>query len=512
METERTKNAFLNTFFGLINKIITLVCPFVVRTVFIKTLGMEYLGLNSLFGSIMNVLSIAELGVGSAIVFSMYSAIAKQDNETMCALMNLYKKAYRVIGSIILTVGLVITPLVPFLVKGTTPKAVSIYVVYVIHLLSTVLGYFMFAYRSCLLTAFQKSYVISNVASLSSFVVYVLQILFLIKGRGYYWYISVMLVGAVLCNVTNAILSKRMFPEYNPSGKVSNEKYKDIVEKIKALLFYRIGGVVLISVDSIVISAFLGLTALAKYNNYYYIIQTLFGFLAVYYGSITAGIGNSIASESREKNYNDFRKLTFIQKWIIAWFSACLLCLYQPFMKLWVGAENMLPFGIVISLTAYFYLWKMMEIINVYKDASGMWQYDKYRPLVASVFNLLLNLIFVNVIGLYGIVLSTVAAIFIVIMPWSTHTVFKHYFNNGFKEYMFRYFADMIIAAVICVATYFITNLITGAGITAFIIKCVVCAIFPNILLMAIFFSTKDFKETRPWITEKIKLIIGKKA
>ncbi len=510
MVIERTKNAVRNTLFGIINKLITLIVPFAVRTVFIRKLGLEYLGLNSLFTSVLSVLSIAELGIGTAIVFDMYSAISSNDSQTLSSLFNFYKKIYRIIGAAVATIGVLISPVIPYLIKADVPSGINLYYIYAIHLLNTLSGYFLFSYRASIIVAHQRNDVISNVATVCSLITSIIQIILLLIGKNYYYYISITVFISVIYNFIIYISSKKLFPDIKPVGEITAEQKKKIKKRVKALFLYRIGGLVLVSADSIVISAFIGLKELAKYNNYFYVIQTLFGFLAVYYSGLTAGIGNSISSETVEKNKADYDKLSFIQKWLICWFSACLLCLYQPFIKLWLGESMLYPFGVVICFTLYFYFWKMMEITNVYKDAAGLWQYDQYRQIVAPAVNLTLNIILVKKIGVYGVILSTVFAIVVIILPWSTYTLFKQYFKYGFKKYMLQYFVDFIIAVLICALSFYITRQIKSDSIFAFVAKVVCCIIVPNLLLFAFYFRSKGFKETEIWIKQKAKKLIIK--
>ena len=276
MKLERTKNSVKGIVSGMINKIILLIIPFIVRTIFIKTLGMEYLGLNSLFSSILNILNLAELGVGSAIVFSLYSAIAKNDEKEICALMNFYKKIYRIIGILVVAIGLIILPFIRQLCKGSVPTDVNIYILYLMYLVNSASSYFLYAYKNCLLTAYQQTYISNNVSTFVKVGLNVLQAIFLLLGQGYYVYLALAILATITENIVNAIWATRKYPNYKANGEIPKDEKKMIYKKVKALFFYKVGGVVLSSVDSIVISSFLGLTVLGKYNNYYYVITVLF--------------------------------------------------------------------------------------------------------------------------------------------------------------------------------------------------------------------------------------------
>lgn len=506
MKYERTKNTVRGTAFGFLNRVISLLIPFLVRTILIRVLGMEYLGLGSLFSSILGVLSLAELGVGAAIVFSMYQAIADEDKGLICALMAFYKKAYRAVGGVILLAGLLMTPLLPIICPQQLPDGMNLFLLYFIYLANTVLSYFLFAYKNCLLTAFQRVDISSNVGSCIHLALYFLQIVVLLVTRNYYCYVVLIPIFSVIQNVATAYYVTKKYPEYSAVGEIPTTLYNDIINKIKALFLYKIGSVVLTSVDSIVISAFLGLSVLGQYNSYYYVIYTLFGFLQVYYTAMTPGVGNSMSTETVEKNYMDFKKLNFIQGWIIGWCTVCLLCLYQPFISLWVGNEYLFPRGVVICFALYFYLWKMMDMVNTYKEASGMWEYDKYRQIFASGTNLILNIVLVQKIRIYGILLSTVLSIACITLPWSTIVLFKYYFKCGLGEYFKKYAIRFLVTCFVGVVTSVVCEVFMP-NMTAMTLlgRGIICVFLPNLLFWFVFHFSTDYKDTVQWVDKKFR-------
>ena len=427
---ERTRNASRNIFFGVILKAYQILVPFLMRTAMIYLMGVQYLGLNSLFTSILQVLNLAELGVGSAMVYSMYKPIAEDDNATICALMKLYKTYYRLIGLIIAVIGCILTPFIPKLISGDVPKGVNIYILYLLNLGATVLSYWLFAYKNSILQAHQRTDIVSKVTLVTNTMQYGLQILVLWIFRNYYLYVIVMLITQAMTNIATALFADRIYPEFKPLGQVEKKKVREINQRIRDLFTSKIGGVIYDSADTVVISAFLGLTVLAVYQNYYYILNAISGFIVVIFSACTAGIGNSIVVETKEKNFNDLNKFTFIICWIAGFCSCCLLCIYQPFMELWVGKDLMLSFSAVICFVIYFFTRQLNALFNLYKDASGMWHEDKYRPLAAALTNLVLNLILVQFIGIYGVILSTVLAILCVGMPWLMHNLFTMIFEK----------------------------------------------------------------------------------
>ena len=494
MKINRTKNASKNILFGSILKLYQIVVPFILRTAMIRYLGMEYIGLNSLFISILSVLNLAELGVGSAMVFSMYRPIAEDDEVTICALMRLYKIYYRVIGLIILAVGALITPAIPKLITGTVPQGINVYILYWLNLGATVLSYWLFGYKTCLLTAHQKTYVSSRTLLCTNSIQYVLQFIALAVFGNYYYYLFIALFLQAVSNIVSAIIVDRMFPNYHPRGKLDKKVVKQINQRVKDLFTNKIGNVLLNSADSIVISAFLGLSSLAIYNNYYYVINCVMGFITIFYNSITAGIGNSIITETREKNYKDFKTFQFIVFWIVAFCGSCLLCLYQPFMKLWIGdPKYILPFAMVILFCIYFLSLQMIRALETYKDAGGIWHEDRYRPLIAAITNLIINIILVQFVGLYGIIISTILASLIVNIPWLIHNVFKNIFKRSCVEQVKCMMKYIMVDTFIMAITYLVCSCVGGEGYISFGIKMLVCVFIPNVLMIVIYRKNNEF-------------------
>lgn len=497
MKIERTKNATRNIVWGVIEKCFTLLLPFMTRTVLIKVLGAEYLGLNSLFTSILSVLSISELGIGTAIVFSMYKPIAEDDNETLCALLNIYRKLYYAIGSIILVAGLIIFPFLSYLIKGAYPSDVNIYVLYLIYLANTVLSYFLFAYKTALFSAFQRNDLVSKRTLAISLGSNITQIVLLFLFKNYYVYVIVIPLTTILTNIANAILANKMFPSIVCKGTISQEMKGSIKKRIIGLLSFKIYNAVFTSVDTIVISAFLGLTPLAIYNNYYYVQNAIVGFLIIFTSSITAGVGNKMVTDSKEENYTDFKNFTFANGWLCSWCAVCLFCLYQHFMNWWVGKELLFPFDTMVLMVFYFLLPRITTMTYTYREAAGLWWEDRFRPIVATAVNLVLNIILVHWIGMNGVLLSTLFCTVFINVPWGSAVLFKNYFKRSFAEYLRKllfYIAVTIVAGIVTMAA---CNLMPSTGFCIMLAKAGVCVIVPNVIFLLFYHRTTEFVYTK---------------
>lgn len=493
MKIQRTKNATRNIVFGLLYKVMTILFPFIIRTVMLYVMGTEYVGLNSLFTSILSFLSLTELGVGSALVYSMYKPIAEDDEDQICALLNLYRKLYFYIGLIMLAIGVCLLPFLKYLVSSDCPEDINLYVLYIIYLANSVLSYLMFGYKQALLTAHQRNDLISKRSMVVQTGMYIVQIAALLIFKNYYLYIIWMPIFTVFTNLANVYIVNKMYPQYKCRGTVSKEIESSIKKKVMALFGTKVNSIVLHAADNIVISAFLGLIMVGKYGNYYYIMNALIGVMTVVYESFTAGLGNSIETESLDKNYHDFNVLTFLNMWLVTFCSVCLLCLYQPFMRIWVGESNMFPMSVVILLVIYFYIYQIRRIVLTYKDAAGLWWEDRFRPYVVMIVNLVGNLIMVQFIGIYGVILSTIFSM-IVSLPWENYTVFKFLFKRKATEYYKKLFVYLIIACAVAAVTWLCCFKIPY-GIGWFLLEMVICLIIPNALMALIYFKSPEMQD-----------------
>ncbi len=497
MKLERTRNAARNVVFDGTLEIVNMLFPFVIRSVMLHYLGTEYLGLNGLFKSILSFLNLAELGVGSAMVFSMYKPIAEDDTQTICALLRLYRTIYRIIGLIIAAVGLLLIPVLHNLIKGDLPAGMNLYILFLMNLGNTVMTYWLFAYKSSLLQAHQRRDVISKVGLVLRIAEYTLKILILVFTRNYYLYLLVQLLCQLAVNVMTAVCTTRMYPQYVPGGKLPKEKTADIFRRVRDLFTSKLSATVFDAADTLVISAFMGLTVLALYQNYYFVITALRMLLVVLLNACMAGVGNKLVMESKEANYRDLEKISFLFLWILSVSSSMLLCMYQPFIHIWMGEDNMLAVGLVFCFVIYYYSMGANKLINMFKDAAGIWRVDRWRPLTAALVNLCLNLITVRWLGLYGVLLSSVFSIVIIQIPWLFHNLFREVFPRECMGNYIRLFCGLTAVALIsCGVSWFICGMFKLNVWPSLFLNAVISFLVPNLFCFALFGRNPIFRES----------------
>lgn len=495
MADSRLHNAKRNIGFGFICRIVEMLLPFLTRTAIIYCLGALYLGLNSLYSSILNVLSLAELGFSSAMVFSMYEPLAKNDTKAICALLNLYRKIYRLIGLVIIVIGLVLLFPLPHLIKGEVPSDINIYWLYLIFLGNTGLSYFLYAYKESILVADQRSDILSNIQWIVSTLSGVCQLIVLLVFKNYYLFCLVWPVFTIIRNLTTRYIVERRYPDFKCYGRIANDELSDIKKRVGGLFIYKLCYVFRDSFASIIISSFLGLTVLAQYNNYAYICGAITGFLTIVKNSITAGIGNSIATESQAKNFSDFNKCQMLYMWVSIWCTVCLFCLLQPFIKLWIGESYLLPLPVVFLFCIQFLCYKLGDVCAVYRHAAGLWWQDHIRPIVEAVTCLVLSFVFVRILDVSGVLIASIFCLVFINSIWASWVLFKYYFKS-FKQiqYIKRVAFYFLVAIFVMAVTFWICNLFDFDGWPALLVNGLICLIVPNIIIAAFFYVIPEYK------------------
>lgn len=505
MKLDVKKNAKRNIATGIVNKLVLLVLPFFSRTIINYTLGSNFLGLNSLFSSLLTVLSLSELGFSSAMVYHMYKPIAENDKETLNALLNLYRRVYTCIGLVISLLGLLIIPFLRIIIKEDCPANINIYVVYLIQLFNTAISYFMYGYKQSLLVAYQRDDIYQIVNLLTQITLQSCQITFLIFTRNYYYYVLCLPVCTIVNNLCIAYFTNKLYPELRGAGKLNEDTLRSIKKLVAGSFIQKTCDTTRNSLDSICISAFISLVITGMYNNYYLIFNGVNLLLVTLSGSIMGGIGNHVATKSKEENFLELKKLDLLYMFVSGWCAVCLLCLAQTFMEIWMGKNMLLPVSSLISMCIYFYVLKLGDMRSLYYAATGIWWEMRYRSIVETISNVILNFVLGKMYGLNGIIWATTISLLLFNFPWGTHIVFKHYFGTKkIPQYYWYHIKCAVITLVVCIVTYNVTNRIhILSPFASLIIKGGLCVIVGGGLMAVLSCTNKLF-------IPAIKMVIGK--
>ena len=492
----RTQNIKKNLIFNLLKFVIQLVLQFVLRTILIYYMGVEYLGINGLYTNIFAFLNLAELGIGSAIVFSMYQPIADGNIEKIKSLQNLYKKFYLYIFLIVLVVGGMITPFIKYFINGEVKLDINIYLLFVMYLVNTLVGY-LSAHKRSLLFAFQRNDLENKVRTICIIGMTILQSIVIILFKNYYLFFTINIISTLVECVLIHFVANKYFPEINgKSVPIDSDTKKSITKNIAALSLHKIGGTIVFSTDNILISTFCSIAILGAYSNYNLIVTSIFSIFCLFYNSLLGSVGNLINTSSLDYVYDRFNKIKFCFVYLCAFSTICLIVLFQPFMLLWTkGGEFLLGNASVLLISVNFYFQRMRDPINVFREAAGLFWYDRWRPIAEAIVNLVVSIVLAQFMGINGIFIGTIVSTLVAPFWVEPYVLYKHYFKRSVGDYFKRYILDaliMIAGAVIC---YFVCSFIPDGGIWWLILKFATCIILSNVILIIAYMPTKEFKD-----------------
>lgn len=507
MAESRAKNTKRNIIFSFLDSFMTLGFQFISRSIIVYVFSSEYLGLSSLFSSILQILNMADLGFSAAIIYNMYKPLAEDDVETVCALLNHYKKIYRIVGTVILTVGISTAPLIPHLINGEYPTEVNIYVVYLLYLLNTVISYFLFAYKTALLEALQRLDLTKIAYAVVNILQYTMQIISIVCFKNYYMFIGAILAGTALKNIFGAHVSYKKYPQFICQGIVSDNIKQDIASRVKGLLICNISGMTYTTFDSIILSKFIGLSTVAVYSNYIMIFNGVMSFVVLIRTAMQASVGNSVAVESKEKNYQDMLLWQFLFSVIAIWCVTCLLNLYQPFMQLWMGENMLLEMRDVVLLCIWFFTGVVAHAFCLYISANGFWWEIRWSYILSAICNMALNIVLGKLLGITGIIFATVFSSLIFSMIWQCIVIFRSYYKNGKQwEYLGKQMLYAVICLASCILSFFLCNLVSCNGVSGLLLRLIICSCVTSVFVLLFFWKTRIFSKAKSFLLATLKI------
>lgn len=490
----RTKNTIKNMIASMGSNIINILIGFVAQAIFVKTLGSTILGLNGLFTNIVSMLSIVEIGIGDAIIYSLYKPIADKNKKQIQSLMHFYKKSYHIIGMVIFALGLCLLPFLSFFVKEA-PSDVSIYLVFLLFLVDVTISYFL-SYKRSILYANQRNYIIIVIHILYVLFMNTFEIMILLTTKNYYLYLMIKIVMRFLENLAITISANKIYPYLREKAEVLNkETEKEIFKKVKALFLHKIGVFIVQGTDNILISKFFGLASVGIYSSYYMVInsiQLLFGQIV---NATAAGVGNLLVTEKREKQFAVFKRIQFLNFWLVTFSGTCLLVLLHDFVIVWLGKEFLLPSMVVFVLVLAFYFNLMRNTFMIFKSAAGIFYEDRFVPIIESVSNVLFSILFLYIFGLEGVFMGTIVSGLVLYVYSYPKFVYKQTLGGSYRKYVFENMGYLCLFLVILLGTYQVSLLVhTGSLFLTLFLKLLICLVIPNLLMVILFFKTKVFR------------------
>lgn len=474
--------------------LIRTVLMFLSRMVFVYTLGKTYLGVNGLMTNVLSMLSLAELGISTAINFSLYKPLAENDMEKVSVLMGFYKRAYQVIGCIVAATGMLLLPFIGYLVKGGEGIK-DLQLIYLLYLSHAVSSYFI-AYKETLINADQKNYKIAPFTGFFTFLIIVLQMGALLLFRSYLCYLVIQIVVELIQRLT---INRYIRSEYPQVNFVKREKLPDhekrvLTRNIKGMLFHKIGEYSIYGTDNIVISALIDIGMTGIYSNYAMLKSTVNSILNIVLTSATASFGELFASSSSEKQYRAFLRFDFLGVWLFGWSTSCLIILSPKFIELCFGTDYLMSVWAVLLVCLNFYMSGVRISVNIIKQAAGIYYEDRYVPLLQGIVNLVVSVVLAMTIGLEGVFIGTVVSGLLpqIIKPIILYR--KCFPAFGVGDYFRRQMIYLGKIAVALTATVLVSRLYQGSSsILGFLYCLLVCTIIPNLIYLLLSCRSEEF-------------------
>lgn len=491
----RMQNSFRNMTIGILGQIGQMIMLFVCRTVFIYTLSSEYLGINGLFSNILSVLSLAELGFGSALIYSMYKPLAEDNRKELISLMNLYRYIYIIVAIVIFILGLCLVPFLDLFISDH-PSIDNLTLIYLLYLINSV-GSYLLVYKKSIIEADQKNYISISYQKGFSIIQNMLQIIFLLITHNFIVYLLIQILVGVFVNIVLSKKADTMYPYLNSDKKSLPGKTvrRQIAKNTFAMSLHRIGSVAVDGSDNLIMSAFVGLESVGIYSNYVMIKINVDTFVKLIFNSFTASIGNLGVTESNKKLNETYRKMNFLGFWIYSFCATALFTLFNPFIKIWIGDNYLFSKNIVFLIVLNFYVTGMRQVTLKFRDALGLFWHDRYKPVFEAVINLVLSIILVKKFGIAGILIGTFSSTIATCFWIEPYILFKYGLNRRVREFFINYFIYTLSFILCGSITYYFCSLIPNYNLVYFVIKIFLVFFVYNLLLAVLYFRTFEFKE-----------------
>lgn len=506
----RTRKSVLNTIVAFASQVIIILLGFISRRVLIYSVGVQYLGINGLMTNILTIFSLAESGIGVAIGYSLYKPLAEKDTEKIKSLMKFYKRTYQFLAVLTAVIGLLFYPFLPIFLKGNTAPDVT--AIYFLFLFSSVASY-LWSYKVTLNSSDQNKYLYTIANTVTQIGVLIIKVFILYFTENYILYLTIDIGSTLIKNVIFSAILDKKYPYLRDKDirKLDIETKRKLFINIKSLFFGKFGYIISQCSDNLVISSLVSINAVGMYSNYTTLITSISGFVSTFSSGVTASVGNLIASESKEKSYIVYKRIDFINFWLYTFSGIGLFCLMEPFIKIWLGKEYILSFGILIFAVVTYYLRGINSGIDIVKSASGLFYPDRYVPIIEAVINLILSLVLAMKYGLIGVLAGTLISFLLCSFWIKPYFVYREVFDMAFKKYIMWEGEKIVTSIVITIITYYLQSFVRLENIVLeLILKAVLITVFANGMLILRYFRTEEFayiKEMMISVLKKLKFI-----
>lgn len=500
----RQANALLASSSGVLLQLVQIIGSFVYRTVFLMFLSKEYLGINGLFSNVLQLFSLAELGIGSAIQYSMYKPFSQQDTQKIGALIHFYKTVYNALAVLVLVIGLAVYPFIGYLVNASElPSDINLTAVYFLFVINSAASY-LFVYKQSLLTADQQSHKISLFSCALQVASHGIKILALFLFKDYHLMLAADIVLTILLNGSFSLwISKRYQSVFQAKGHLGTEDKKNIFTHTFGLLCHKVGYIVVTGTDNIVLSKFVSLVAVGIYSNYATLITAITNVMTRILGALVPTIANYTLTKTKDESYGLFKRILFADLWLSSFTTVCLYLLLNPFITLWLDESFLLPQSVVALICLQHYLQSARLTAGKFIDSCGLFHLDKIRPLIESAINLAVSIVLAIYMGIAGVFIGTVVSGLLTYFWREPYLLHKHFFQRSTRNYWLTQLLWLAITVALCYGGGLLFGLL-DSSLLHFIIKVCLAAVLPNGILLALTFHTDECRYLMQTLLRKL--------
>ena len=506
----RTNAAIKNIIYTNISTIVLMLASFACRMVFVRILNESYLGVNSLFSNVIGLLSVAELGIGSAIGFELYQPLADKEanKDKLIQLMQFYKKCYWAIGTIIFIVGLMLIPFLHYFAKD--PGNIGdIRLYYIVFLFNSASSYFV-SYKFTLTSADQKNYIYFIVNTLSTLLGDIVQIIALVLTKNYFIYL---ISGSIMIFIVRIIASNRInnlypFLKEKTDEKLDRTEISHITRNIKAIFVHKMADKFITQTDNIITSTFVGLSFAGLMDNYVLIISSIKSIAMSISNSVIAGFGNMIAT-IKDKNviYERYRQYRFLFMWIMGVFGICIFALINPLVSFLFGEKYLIPLYVLFVYMIEFYFSGESTCLSTIKEPAGIFVQDRWISILRAIVNIVFSIIFAIKFGLVGVYMGTICQrlVLLACLPLIIN-------KNLFHQNMFKYYANMIymfIVTLINGAMCYLVAIYLNQSIIMYFISAAIIFLLSNFIYYIFYHKMSEYKFVMNLVLSKTKNLLS---
>lgn len=508
MDTKsRTEHSVQNTTVALISRLTAIFMGYVLRVVFTHTLSESYVGVNGLFLDIINVLSLSEMGIGTAITYALYRPIAEEDIEKQKSLMELFRSFYRIVALIVTVAGLAVLPFMDILIKDYQ-SVEHLTLIYLLYLINTICSYLLI-YKKTLMDAHQLNYIGTFYQTMSWVLQDVLQIVVLIYTKNFILFLLINIATTVICNICISVRADRLYPYLRDKEvkRLPKEEKHEIFQNIRAMLMHKVGTVIVNNTDNLILSAFTGLASVGSYSNYYLVIGSIRQLSTQVFQGITASVGNLGVTENKEHVKRVFEASFFLGQWMYGVAVICLYELINPFVELSFGRQYLFSNGVVLILCINFFVNGMRNATLIFRDSLGLFWHDRYKAIAEALLNLVISIVLVKIMGVPGVFLGTLISMLVTSVWVEPYVLYKYEFEMSCVNYFVRYLVYVLVIGAAWIGTDALCTLISGGCGQRLLGRLLISVVVPNLVFLVVYARTKEFA----FLMEKVKQLLKKR-